>query len=283
MFALVCLLLACYLTNTQIIRYFENRDASTITYKLFNQSPRDRYPTYSVCLKGPEIYWDHERYLFENLGITSAQYVQLLKGEGMRYEYNESTEMYTKEPIDMKNDSKIDLKNVSPNPAKIILGVDFVTQQHNHTVHYGIGTAGLRLQKHPFFIGYQTFDEICFTRNSIDEVDKIRLHDFLSMNRSLLDPGNHLKVELRIIFHYPGQLLRSFENPSFRSTLGAYIGNKVLEMKVSHVTILRKREDSNVPCNKTIENDDLKVQQEILKLIGCIPPYWIFLIGDYEG
>ena len=65
-FKLVCFLLAAYMTVTQILRYFENNDASYIVFQQFNQWAVDKYPTFTFCLFGKDtIYSDDEEMLFE--------------------------------------------------------------------------------------------------------------------------------------------------------------------------------------------------------------------------
>ena len=278
----VCLLLLSYLLITQTIDYLENKDSSTISYKRFNQGPLDEYPTFSICLKGSELYWNHEKKLFGNLGTTSSQYIQMLKGAGIKQEYNKTSELYENLPFNFERNSSIKFYDVSLNPPSVIAGVDFVTQLHHHTAHYGTGSEGKNLLDIPFHVGYQAPDEVCFTRNSSFELELIRLKDLISLKRSLLSPGNHLHLDFRIIIHYPGQLLRSFKNPTFRSTLSSYTKNKILELKVSHITTLRKRKDSNVPCNEEIQSDDLQILKEIINHIGCIPVYWQILIPTYK-
>ena len=115
-FGSTCLLLATYMTLTQVIRYLENGDASSITHKQFNRKERDQYPTYSVCLKGKEVYWAHENSMFEELGITSSQYADTLKGIGWKYTYDEGARFYRKEDFNLRNVSTIELKKFSPNP-----------------------------------------------------------------------------------------------------------------------------------------------------------------------
>ena len=285
MFALACFFLASYLTITQIIRYLENRDASSIAYKQFNLTPIDKYPTFSICLEGPEVYWNQEKLLFNSFGITSAQYVQFLTGQGIRYEYNETIGLYQKESIDISNDPSLisSFESISMLQSDIIVGVDLVAERNYHTVQYEVGKETSNDTQIPFYIGHQTPNEICFTRISSDDEDLTRMYDLISLKRSLLDPGNHLNLKLRIIVHYPDQLLRSFDNPSFQSSLKGYSANKVLELKISHVTILRKRKDSNVPCNDTIKNDDLRLKMEILKRIDCFPVYWMNSIQNYAN
>ena len=262
--------------------YLENKDTSTISYKRFNQSPIDEYPTFSVCLKGPELYWKHDKIIFSRFGTTSAQYIAILKGGGIKYDYNETSGLYENVLIGTENSSTTDFHQFSLNPIRVITGVDFVTQQDNYSEHYGTGSEGRRLLNIPFHVGYQAPDEVCFTRNSSFKSELIRVHDLVSLDRSLLDPGNHLYLDFRIIVHYPGQLLRSFRKPSFRSTLSSYTKNKILELKVSHVTTLRKRKDSNIPCNEKIKSDDLQILQEIITRIGCIPIYWKPLTSTYK-
>ena len=263
--------------------YLENKDTSTISYKRFNQGPSDEYPTFSICLKGPELYWKHEKMIFSRFGATSAQYIQILEGGGIKYDYNETSGLYENVLIGTESSSTIDFDQFSLDPNSVITGVDFVTQQDNHSEHYGTGSEGRRLLNIPFYVGYQSPDEVCFTRNSSFKLELIRVHDLISLDRSLLDPGNHLHLDFRIIIHYPGQLLRSIRKPSFRSKLSSYTKNKILELKVSHVTTLRKRKDSNIPCNEKIQSDDVKILKVILSRVGCIPVYWKPLIFTYNS
>ena len=136
------------------------------------------------------------------------------------------------------------------------------------------------MNKVPFHVGYQTPEEICFTRNSKYRLDLIRLYDMLSLNRAFLKPGNNLDVKIRIIVHYPGQLISNLFNPSFRSTFGTYRKNNVLELKISRVTKLRKRPDSNIPCNTDMNNVDQTFQLYVIKHVGCVTIYWSYLPPD---
>ena len=277
-FGLTCLLLATYMTLTQVLRYLENGDASSITHKQFNRKNLDQYPTYSICLKGYEIYWAQENMLFEKLGLTSSQYVDALQGNGWRYQYDELTRFYRKQNFDINNITRFDLIEAFLEPSDIIIGAEFQTQNKEHITHYGdVENVGTNMKRIPFEIGYQTPNQICFTRKSKYEDDLIRLYDQLSLNPVLLKPGNNRKVKIRIIIHYPGQLISNLDNPTFRATFGAYRKNKVLELKISRVTKLRKRPDSNVPCNPNMGNADHTFQRYVVKHVGCFPIYWRYL------
>ena len=80
-FSFGCFTLATYYGITQVIRYIENKDASIISRKTFNDATQNIYPTFSVCLKGKDIYWKYDQDLFKKIGMTSSQYVEFLQGK----------------------------------------------------------------------------------------------------------------------------------------------------------------------------------------------------------
>ena len=93
------------MTLTQIIRYCENKDSSSISYKQFNQTPKNQYPTFSLCFEGADIYWPHALKLFDEYGIASEQYDMIIKG-GITTRYKDEPELklYKKETIDVNID-----------------------------------------------------------------------------------------------------------------------------------------------------------------------------------
>ena len=111
-FGLACFLLAAYFTLTQVVRYLSNEDTSSIAHKQFNETPQDKYTTFSICFKGRDIYWRKEERLFQMLGVTSSQYVDTLKGHGQRYEYHEETGFYNKERVDLSNVTLLSLIHI---------------------------------------------------------------------------------------------------------------------------------------------------------------------------
>ena len=66
------------MTVKQVIRYIENNDSSVISYKRFNESPEDQYPTFTFCLANePLVVYNNELHKF---GITKDDYYKLLSG-----------------------------------------------------------------------------------------------------------------------------------------------------------------------------------------------------------
>ena len=45
-------------------RFKDNENATSITYKPFNDGPEDKYPTYSICFKGSKLHWHRKLEIF---------------------------------------------------------------------------------------------------------------------------------------------------------------------------------------------------------------------------
>ena len=271
---------------SQIIRYLENRDTSSISYKILNQTPKDRYPTYSVCLNGPTIFWKQEKLLFKRLGLSSEQYVHTLKNnDGWRYEYDPSSQLYSKEYMSMHDISKVHFEEIQLRTEDVFEAVNLVTGDLRLRKNQKNSTKKPQLRTIPFHIGFQAVDLVCFTRDSIDETGSTRQRDIITLKSDLFNLGKQLDLKIQIIVHYPGQLVREIDKPAYRSTLAAYRNRASipLQLKISHITTLRKRARSNIPCNDTAEEDDRKFQAKLINVIGCIPLYWDYMRERHTG
>ena len=279
-FSFGCFTLATYYGITQVIRYIENKDASIISRKTFNDATQNIYPTFSVCLKGKDIYWKYDQDLFKKIGMTSSQYVEFLQGkQGWKYTYNASRHLYEKETIHEESVLKVEIPDRFLHPSEVIVGTHFVSENYLWSTHYGVGEDDANLQQVPFHIGYQTSDETCFTRDSSDKLKLIRLYDEILFNTSLTNAGNNRRLDVNIIFHYPGQLIERINTPTYQFNLeemmsGTTFENIFWELKVSQVSVLRSRPSSFPHCYDGDESDDARFQQEAIKKVGCVPTYW---------
>lgn len=283
-----CFLMAIYWTALFSSNYSENSDDISITIKEFNHDFEDKYPTFSICIKGTDIHWFQGHEIFMAYGFNASKYESMLKGEvAMKYEYDYASKLYKKKPvyvnhgIDVKfnrfhlqiSELLSDLKFTSENVAQI--DEKLVENSSNTTIESNI------------HLTYQSPDAICFTRNSSDPIKSIRIQDLVTFDSSNLRSRENKHVEMQIFTHYPGQLISSFDKPKYKSSLSYLLSSlkqpgstyNVLDFKVSQCRMLRKREDSNVPCNKKIRNHDHFIMQRIINRLGCIPPYWRNIIA----
>ena len=282
-FTLICFFAALYMTITQVIRYCENDDSSSISYKQFNQTPLDKYPTFSICFKGHDIYWRRKLKLFETFGITAKQYDMIIKGQlGIRYKNEHDLRLYRKESVDMLNVSNIAFKeHWYLKLSDFLINAKFTSQNLDFSINNENFDDQDLIEEKVFYVGYQTSDTICFTRKSYDQPGGIRLRDVLTLKMLFLEAQWLDEAELQIFLHLPNQLLRSFAAPSYRVPFKRIkVWDQRLELHISQVTVLRKRVNSNDPCNDMIRNDDRKMMEETVLRLGCVPIYWAKLIRN---
>ena len=70
-----CILFAIYYSIGQAERYFKNEDASTITFRMFNERSDDYYPDVTFCFNG-----GHLKEATEELPISQHGVSEILKG-----------------------------------------------------------------------------------------------------------------------------------------------------------------------------------------------------------
>ena len=283
LFSLACFFFAIEMTITQIVRYLDNRDTSLVSYKTFNDSPLDRYPTFSICFQGQLYRFDG---LLLGIGITTDQYLNILKGKtGVRYEYIHESGLFTEIPISFDNVSATPLKEFRLKVSDVIKSLEFKIQntETETTIDYENRKKGSTFEEVHLGIGLHTPDTICFTRISHDKFGILRLADIITFKRSFVVNPEYGDVEMAIYVHYPGQLWRSLENPKFISKLRDMFQFKLYELRISSVVIERKRPDANDRCNDRIEDDDNYLLHKIVGRVGCVPPYWMHYFQNIKG
>ena len=282
--------MATYMIMTQVIKYLENHDASSIHYKEFNKIRENKYPTFSICIEGEDFYFKaFDDPLFEKLGIDSLQYSNILKGQsGFISKYNPEQKLYHKIPKDFNDVSSFNFTKLEFKISDIVTGLDFVAYNNNDTNQYRGVSIENGLEKLPFKLTFQTWKETCFTRIPYDGEQALRKYDFLSLRAETMKSERFKGTQVKLIVHYPGQLIRSMHKPaltaSFRDLSGFGLSTlvelKVREIFIQHVTVLKMRKNSNQPCDDTILDDDVKFIDTVVKKTGCIPIYLKSLISD---
>ena len=278
----------------------ENRDSSSVGYKIFNKSPLDTYPTFSLCFHGADFRWYHGDGLFDSIGMNPKEYVQILKGKtGSKYDYVYDSGLFRKIPLIFENISSTHVDQFGLNLSNILVRFEF--RQHDIVSDKQYGNEEERKifelffalktfsaetldVEQAFYIGFQSADTVCFTRASHYQQDILRSDDILTLNRNVINNKKYRNIKMGIMIHYPGQLWRSVDNPRFYTRLGDRPWNdRTLELKISNVVTERKRSDSNIPCNPKITNEDTYLLHRIIKRTGCIPPYLISLFTNIDG
>lgn len=279
-FILVCMLLAGYMTLKETFRYLENSDASSISFKEFAKTSQDTYPTFSVCITDDQkhddfvglIYSYYKNDIQHTLSswniLDYMAFPKVLQGQAIQTD-SINGDTYTQFDarnisIDYFNSLTIDLK-------ELVNMVEFQTVKN--TIEIESMNSDSKL---PFYVSYQDPETLCFTRKKDEGKHGVRISDLVSFYKYQILDRFHGGTVFNFYLHHPGQLLRVLDTPIFKSTVDQFkdLERTRLIFKISQVSILRKREDANVPCNRTLHDDDLQLRIEIAKKVGCIPVYW---------
>ena len=264
-------------------RFDENENATTITFKRYNADPEDMYPTFSICFKGTQLHWYYDLNIYNAFELRSDQYQEMLKGKpAFRYHYDPKLRLFKKRLTFVNNGSTADFNKFHLKINDILLDANFTSLEATHS-HSFRKKNGQLIHQPPFDISYQSPDMICFARGSAYVSNLIRLEDSLSLNKTLMENVMFLDTELLIFIHYPGQLIRSLDIPSFTSSFLRYQQNKLLSFKISQSTIVRERSDYREPCDSTIKNYDRYLMNKVINKTRCIPSYWKDDVPDRLG
>ena len=284
-FRVLCFILALRMTIIMVERYHENADATTVHYRRYGQRRVDMYPTFSLCFESPNFIWSNDMRLHQQYGLDPTNYASLLKGEvAIGYQYDYDSRLYFKKEVHINNGSQYRSGNFINQVSDIFYDAEYAIESGDNFVYLAGNSSESDNEILPFDIGYISPNTICFTRQSNQLWNTTREYDRFSLNRNklmpVLDPrskhsfGIYNETELRILIHYPGQLLRAFDTPTMKSHFSYFQWDKLLEFKLSRNTILRKRADSNDKCKDDINDYDTYVLSYIINSLGCIPPYW---------
>ena len=191
----------------QVLRYLNNEDTSSTAYKIFNKTPFDRYPTFSVCLLWTNNHRSQLRtnyYMTNEFGIDISEYNQLLKGK----EINRAL-WGTK--IGFSNISNIDHEKFRIKLESFLTQYEFLTDsQDRNNNKYGSILEDKDTMS--FYVSYRDPNTICFSRKSEWESGLIRTQDRSWFDLQYLKKS---QAHFQIYIHHPGQLIRSLGKPLF--------------------------------------------------------------------
>ena len=282
-FQAICFLLAIYMSVSFVKRFNDNDNSTSITFKKYSQNPIDKYPTFSVCFKGPLLHWYYDLDIYNAFELRTEKFEMMLQGEpAFKYVYNPSLRLFSKRTAFLSNGSSFDWKKFHLKITDILLEAHFTSLDENNSRIFRNKGSG-NSDEPPFTLSYQTPEMICFARDSKYFPNLIRIDDLLILNRRLIESGTYENSEIQILIHYPNQLIQSLAIPSFTSTFSDYQRNKLLSFKMSQSTVIRRRPDYHEPCNSMIQDYDMYLMHGVINKTQCIPPYWMEMITDKPG
>ena len=110
-------------------RYFENRDATTISYRKYNENLQDQYPSFSFCFTGTKIRWYNDHYIFAVYELNSTQFELMVMGKpAKKYVYNETSSLYKKENVQMDVGLNVNFDRFQLQLSDILTQREFITE-----------------------------------------------------------------------------------------------------------------------------------------------------------
>ena len=259
--SLCCYGCSIYMMVFLFCKYYDNEDSSTVEMKRFHDSPSGRYPSFSFCIhaKGGKLYKDE--ILRNEIGLTQEEYYQQLTGGG-----NATHSELTKNKFD-----------------KVINKIDdilesFMAEDSSFRKYDQWDFTLKEIQNSPLHPSYQDPTINCFTYNTeyskSVSLRQITIKFNITKFRNLF-PGSG---KLYIIAHYPGQLIRNIRKYMKKfdhwNELKSDNNNNQIAFSFSGLTVIRLRENAVNPCDPNLIDDDREWKKHVIKIIGCIPPYW---------
>ena len=266
-FQLACFVLALYMSYLQFSRYQANGDISIVSFRTFNNEKQDVYPSYSMCVKGPngEIFKEDKIHSIWNdveYHKAARMYQDVLRGGG-----NFSTEIV-----------KMNFDNLTIDFFDVIFE-SIQTHTKDGDIHH---------DHLPLSFSYQDTKYICITRDVKFENDFLINKEQVMLNPEMIA---NQSLSLSIYLHQSGGLTQSllsgqeplieFKYQDFLELFAMYeefYGAKsfyTADVRINQVEVLRKRANSVVPCH---DAEDLQEDFEwILKVtseVGCVPIFW---------
>ena len=261
-FRLIVFSIMAYFIVKQVIRYLENNDAPAFAYRKFLDAPKDNYAVTTFCVEDGLGVFDEE-YLAD-LGYSAKDYYAFLSG----------TELDETNKTKLQ---KIDFDKSMMKFEDIVKSFKIIGQ--NATGGGAMLTWKAKIDGRdemispPFYKSYQDPQKLCFSRNNSYGPQGIRAHEYLSINKTLLEK---LDGKIRVYHHQTDQLMKRICKYIISKDIDE-IDFGMLEFWVSQVNVLRKRVDANEPCDPDV-NDDQAVLTTTMKKVNCTPPYWMNMI-----
>jgi len=267
--------MALYMTVILVGRYEDNKSATSISYNQFGDTDKDQYPTYSVCLEGDGLYKYNGSAIYEAYGINPSNYEKMLLGQPTyRYGYDHTRRLFNKTSLPLTRDTHLRFEDIVQNSfeiSDIIAKANFHAENQNLSVRYekNFFFNQTVVDEPPFYVSYQTANKRCLTREKNKINSLIRNKDEVYWDMSIL----HVVADLELFIHHPGQLIRSFDSPTFKANTSE-MQKEYRQIKVSQSTVWKKRSIKGQRCLNDVDYYDQYIQQAISKNISCLPPFW---------
>ena len=221
-----CILLVMALLKIAINYHKNTGKVSSVDYRIFHESPKDKYPAFSICVEMMNSLSDKANK--ENILISKKSPVQRIASA-----YNDGHLILT---LSKKGDVWIKSETETKEDTK-------TTDERNVTDQY------------KFYGNPNLPNQSCITRNnSQEETDGFRKsYDGLVLNKTMLIQR---KARIKIYIHHPGQLMRRHHKHDYVMESSGTSFPSRLTFQIVYVSVPRLRKDALISCSDDILDED---------------------------
>ena len=317
LFKIFCVGLAIWLSTNELRKYYANNDISTISYRRFEETFKDRYPSFSICfvddVSGGLIFDGKAlddavtppipQSTFDDLVVDNIQmlYTRFLFG---------LTPIWQNSNVDSTTLRNIDIKNITAIKTNLVFKTAYLESITGQSFRWN---AGYDNKENAFFLqlSYQDMTQVCFTRKTNFEEKYFRKIELFALNHAWIknhfsppnpsnpvtNPGINFQAtttpsiippngRVDVYLHHPGQLMRSFGREAMKIEIKEIQNNNYgdgVMFEIDFVSLLRRRADAKYPCNQSLDDEDSKIRQTMMEVIGCVPIYWLTFTNPSLG
>ena len=277
-FKTFCICLALGFILKLVLKFMKDEDKPVMSFKKFNQSPIDKYPSYTICFEGQDKSLDMDEDQGRIFKRSNGTYEHYVKGNiddsslG-RNKFEEETkgvkELLFRYRISTTDDRTTNYINC--NQDKILT--------HNHK-------NGRQVRVCPFYRSYQDASRVCLTRKNIYSPGRTYLSEAVDLVREPREEGKDLDrniTKYSLYIHHPEQRMRHFfqrfdAKKVFQAdsmTMRNYI-----KIMLSGISLLRNRLKTGLDGQESCyphATDDQRIYEALFKQLNkssCVPPYW---------
>ena len=258
LFLILCIIFSGWFVKLQLEYYLENDDIASISFRKIEEGGNDQYPTYTICLFSDEgKIFSQDSSSWKSPQITPFNYHEFLRG--FKSDTNQSEETFKNLIYDDISISMFD---------GFLLSLFGTRSNGSEIVRYGSEA------KEYFHISHQDFKRICYTKS-------IRPEHFFIEEMLVLNvlPQNSPGVGFEIYIHQQGTIHRNIPGKNALLIPPTYSSNFYREIfhhvfSINGIEVLQRRKNGRIPCNQSIENEDVWIKEMIMSDVGCVPSFW---------
>ena len=249
LFFLACSVATGYFVYLQFLYYLRNEDVVSIAYRNFNEEEKDEYPQITICLQAMYGKTFIKKDLFNDSKFTPKMYERYLRGDRKQRKNSLTFDKIKYDEITFDINRK-----------------DYVKSAYSLLVNGDESSA----EDISMILTFEDPKLICYSKNVSFRRNVRYTMDLFLLNRTLLyDASNDLVVYI----HKRNQLLSRLHMPHGKMLASQYKKHDIA-FGISSVEVLRGREGSNAPCNKSLTNEDAFRLNYIIEKSKCVPVYW---------